>query len=118
MAVLAIRICLTAIGLLSFVGGLLLIGAGGDSAASGVLPLIIGAVLLVAVALEHGRYRSEAAERASEPSGPGGGERSPLPPQFQRTDERFIDPTSGRTMRVWVDARTGERRYQAEDVRA
>jgi len=112
------RLVLAALGLLLFVSGLLLIAAGGADAASGVVPLVIGAVLLVVVAMERNRYRSEAAERGSEPSGPGGGERSPLPPRFQRTDERFIDPTTGRTMRVWLDRRSGERRYQAEDARA
>jgi len=37
-----------------------------------------------------------------------------LEPRFRRTDERFVDPTSGHTMRVYVDPRTGERRYLAE----
>lgn len=33
---------------------------------------------------------------------------------WQRTDEVFVDPTSGRRMRVWVDPRDGERHYVAE----
>jgi hypothetical protein len=30
---------------------------------------------------------------------------------WQRTEEVFVDPTSGRRMRVWVDPSGGERRY-------
>jgi hypothetical protein len=30
------------------------------------------------------------------------------------TTELFVDPTSHRLMRVYVDSRTGERRYKAE----
>ena len=32
----------------------------------------------------------------------------------QPTDEVFIDPETGRRMRVWYDATTGEREYRAE----
>jgi hypothetical protein len=32
-------------------------------------------------------------------------------PRFQPTQEVFHDPRSGRTMRVYVDEMTGERRY-------
>jgi hypothetical protein len=70
---------------------------------------------VIAVALERGRYRSEVAERSDTPAGPGGGETDDrLEPGFQRTNEVFIDPTSGRRMRVWIDAGSGERRYRAE----
>ena len=31
------------------------------------------------------------------------------------TDEVFIDPDSGRRMRVWHDRRTGRREYRPED---
>jgi hypothetical protein len=34
--------------------------------------------------------------------------------RFRRTDELFVDPTTGHTMRVWLDPSTGERRYRAE----
>ena len=30
------------------------------------------------------------------------------------TDERFIDPTSGTPMRVWIDPQSGERIYRPE----
>ena len=48
--------------------------------------------------------------------GPGGGEslNAPMEPRFRRTDELFEDPSSRRTMRVWLDPATGERRYRAE----
>ena len=69
---------------------------------------------IIAVVLERNRYRSEAAERAGAPTGPGGGEEGPLESRFQRTDEVFVDPTSGIRMRVYADLQTGERRYRAE----
>jgi hypothetical protein len=37
-----------------------------------------------------------------------------MEPRFRPTDERFVDPTTGHRMRVYVDPRTGERRYLAE----
>lgn len=33
----------------------------------------------------------------------------------QPTDERFIDPESGRRMRVWYDPTTGKREYRPDD---
>ena len=67
--------------------------------------------------IERNRYRSEAADRSFETTGPGGGEPSAgtLEPRFRPTDERFVDPTTRRRMRVYLDNRTGERRYVAED---
>ncbi|HVB13580.1 MAG TPA: hypothetical protein VNH38_02340 [Candidatus Dormibacteraeota bacterium] len=32
----------------------------------------------------------------------------------QPTDEVFIDPDTGRRMRVWYDQKTGQREYRAE----
>jgi hypothetical protein len=109
-----IRLILAALGILSFVGGLVLVAFGGDAAVVGIWPLLCGGVLLIAIVLERNRYRSEAAERTSEPSGPGGGEPGALAADSSLTTERFIDPTSGRLMRVFIDPQTGERRYQAE----
>ena len=76
----------------------------------------LGVVLVVVVLVERQRYRSEAAEQPFEPAGPGGGEpsgttRTALPARPPRC---FVDPTTGATMRVHVDPRTGERRYVAE----
>jgi len=33
---------------------------------------------------------------------------------WQRTDEVFIDPTTNRRMRVWIDPQDGSRRYVPE----
>jgi hypothetical protein len=77
--------------------------------------VIAGAVVLVAIAIERNRYRSEAAERSFESVGPGGGEPpGRLDSRFRSTDETFVDPTTGVTMRVFVDQGRGERRYVAE----
>jgi hypothetical protein len=77
--------------------------------------LVSGGIVVVAVLVERMRYRSEAAERTGNPPGPGGGESGPIESRFVPTNERFVDPTSGHTMRVFVDANTGERRYRAEE---
>jgi hypothetical protein len=58
---------------------------------------VIGAVLLLAVLVERWRYRP--------PLHSEGGE-------WVETDERFIDPGSGRPMNVLFNPRTGERRYE------
>jgi hypothetical protein len=75
-----------------------------------------GALLLVVVAVERLRYRSEAAERSGATPGPGGGEPAgePLEPRFRPTSEVFIDPATGRRMRVLIDPASGERRYVVE----
>lgn len=75
-----------------------------------------GAFLVIAVAIERQRYRSEPAERSNAAPGPGGGEPAgaALDSRFRATSEVFIDPTSGHRMRVVVDPANGERRYIAE----
>ncbi len=74
-----------------------------------------GAFLVIAVAIERQRYRSDAAERTNAAPGPGGGEPvGAIEPRFRPTNEVFIDPTSGHRMRVVVDPASGERRYVAE----
>ena len=106
------RLVLAGLGILILAAGLAatLAGAG----LSGVWATIIGAGLIVAVVVERNRYRSEDADRAFEPSGPGGGEPTgTIEPRFRPTDELFVDPTTGIQMRVHVDPRTGERRYVA-----
>lgn len=99
---------------------LMLLGIGSLALpAAGLLAFLqlfgFGAFLVVAVAIERQRYRSEAAERSNGAPGPGGGEPAgALEPRFQPTNEVFIDPTTGVRMRVVVDAMSGERRYVAE----
>jgi hypothetical protein len=83
---------------------------------SGLWSTIVGAAILIALVVERNRYRSEATDRSFEAVGPGGGEPvGSLEPRFRPTEETFVDPTTGRRMRVHVDARSGERRYVAED---
>ena len=73
-----------------------------------------GIVLVIVALVEITRYRSEPAEAARIPPGPGGGETVAPEPRFQPTDELFVDPTTQQRMRVYADPRTGERRYVAE----
>jgi hypothetical protein len=111
-----LRSLLLVVGTLMFLAGLVALSAGGIVAVwPGLWLIASGAVLIVVAVLERTRYRSEAAERANEPAGPGGGETpGVVEPRFRPTDEVFVDPTTGRRMRVLLDARTGERRYVAE----
>jgi hypothetical protein len=97
---------------LAFAG---LAATAGGAGISGLWATAMGAALIVAVVIERQRYRSEAADRTFEPSGPGGGEPpGSIEPRFRPTDELFVDPTTSHLMRVHIDPRTGERRYVAE----
>ncbi|MGZ6339005.1 MAG: hypothetical protein ACXWNG_01430 [Candidatus Limnocylindrales bacterium] len=111
------RVLIGTVAGLIFLAGILVTFVGGpESAPAGIPAMFIGGLGIVAVVLERSRYRSQAAEHAADPPGPGGGEVSgPIQPRFQWTAEVFRDPSTGRRMRVYVDPRTGERRYQAED---
>ena len=112
-----VRGALVVVGVLLMLGGLVLIPALGDAGPIPGLEVFgFGAVLVVAVAIERQRYRSDAAERSNAPTGPGGGEPSgaALDSRFKPTTEMFIDPTTGKQMRVLVDPKSGERRYVAE----
>lgn len=113
-----LRVVVLAIGALIFVAGIGLVALpGGAAAGVGIEAIVFGAVLVGAALLERSRYRSSHAEASSAAPGPGGGEPTdrPMESRFRRTDERFIDPTTNHTMRVWMDDATGERRYRAED---
>ena len=107
---------LVVIGLLLMLGGLaLIVGLPSGGAFPGLQLVVFGAFLVVAVAIERQRYRSDHAERTNAAPGPGGGEPAgALDPRFRPTSEVFIDPTSGHRMRVVVDPTSGERRYVAE----
>jgi hypothetical protein len=111
------RVLAAGLGAILVISGLGAVALGPESAPSGVWMFVIGLVLVIASLVERLRYRSETAERSGLPIGPGGGEPTgePLDTRFQRTDEVFIDPTSNRRMRVWLDRTSGERRYRAED---
>ncbi len=77
----------------------------------------IGIACIVGTLIERVRYRSDATDRAGLPTGKAGGEPAGtrLDPRFRRSDEVFVDPTSGHRMRVWLDPSNGERRYLTED---
>jgi hypothetical protein len=109
-----VRIIVGTLGALLLIGGVLLAFAFPFAFVGAFWMIVTGSVLLIAVLIEVTRYRSEHAERTKASPGPGGGETAPPAAPFQRTDEVFIDPTSQRRMRVYMDPRTGERRYFAE----
>ena len=111
-----VRLALGGVGVLLLIGGVA-IGVTTGIPGNGffAIEMILGGVIFMVVAVvEISRYRSSSAELGHETPGPGGGEPGPLDGRFRRTDEVFVDPTSKRTMRVFVDANTGERRYVAE----
>lgn len=65
-----------------------------------VIPLLVvaGLVVLFVVSLFASRYRE-----------------SPVPAgDWTRTDEVFVDPSTGRRMRVWVDPADSTRHYVPE----
>ena len=66
--------------------------------APGWQALVIGAIVLIATLFERWRYRR--IEQASNG-------------RWQRTDEQFIDPSTGDPVEVMFDPSTGERRYVA-----
>jgi hypothetical protein len=111
-----IRGAIVVFGVLTMLAGLASIVAVPDVGVAGLWTVAVGAFLVVVPLLERQRYRSEAAEKAREAPGPGGGELrdGALEPRFRPTAEVFVDPTTGHRMRVLVDPRTGERRYVAE----
>jgi hypothetical protein len=106
-----VRVLMAFVGALMLIGGLVAIVSGSPAAFGGLWLVATGGVLLIGVALERLRYRSEQADRVgARPESLD----SPMEPRFRRTDEFFEDPTSRRRMRVWLDPTTGERRYRAE----
>ena len=112
MTSLIVRVAVAIVSLLLLIWGLQAIAAGDVGA---WLWLFMGVVGLVAVLFERVRYRSDAAERATR-RGPdlGGAESEPPGDPFEPTGEEFLDPTTRRRTRVYVDPSTGERRYHAE----
>jgi hypothetical protein len=104
---------LVALGCLALIAwGLATIAA--DNPSDGMWGVLGGGAGLLALAFERSRYRSEASERGAAAPGPGGGEPAAPGAPFEPTPEVFIDPTSGLRMRVYLDPRSGERRYVAE----
>jgi cell division protein FtsW (lipid II flippase) len=91
----ALRLIVGAFGAVMVATGLLLFAAGGEAAWSGAYALVVGAVAVATALFERSRYARTT--RAQE--------------RLRATDERFIDPTSGQRIRVWIDPASGERTY-------
>jgi hypothetical protein len=112
-----VRGALVVFGFFLMVAGIGVIAAlPGDGVIPGLEMVGFGGFLVVIVAVERHRYRSESAEATNAPVGPGGGEPAgaQLEARFRPTAELFLDPTTGRRMRVLIDPASGERRYVAE----
>lgn len=60
--------------------------------------VVITAVVLVWVFFHQGGYKRDPLT-------------APPGPDWVKTEERFVDPTSGETLDVWFHPRTGERAY-------
>jgi hypothetical protein len=112
----ASRVLIFVFAVLLGVGGLLAIASGElGGVIGGIAMLGSAAAIVLATQYERMRYHSEAAEGISAPGGPGGEAATvALDPRFRPTAEVFVDPSSGRRMRVYADGTTGERRYRAE----
>ena len=110
-----LRIVIGVVSLLLLLAGLAVLAFGSVPGISGLWLMVLGGAGLIAVAFERTRYRSEADERSWDSVGGAGMEERPLDPRFRATDERFVDPTTRRRLRVWSDASTGERRYRLDE---
>jgi hypothetical protein len=113
VALVVARVLVGGLGVLMILGGLALAATGrpGANLFSALFLLVPGAVMIAAVFLERTRYRSLHAEQTGDGHGPGGGETQRPDGRFRPTDERFVDPTTGVPMQVWIDPSSGERRY-------
>jgi hypothetical protein len=92
-----VRAALYVIGGLLVVGGIALAVIGCFPAAAGVAGW--GVILIIGLLIERWRYKPLAEQR------PG--------PEWTATDERFVDPETGKLVTVYFHAATGERRYVA-----
>lgn len=110
-----LRIIVGACSALLVAAGIGVIIFGGPAGPAGLWLVATGVVGLVAVLLERTRYRSEDAELRGQDPGIAGVDADPLDPRFRPTDERFVDPTTRRAVRVWVDPASGERRYRLDE---
>jgi hypothetical protein len=70
------------------------------STGGGLMLLIFGVLMMVTAVLEpiYGRAGAQ-----------------PLDRRWQTTDERFVDPETGKLVTAWFDPQSGERRYVEEN---
>jgi hypothetical protein len=95
-----VRLLVAVVATLMLLGGLAAIIAG--FRLEGLYVAGLGAAGLVVVLLERRRYGSEPNE-AQAPT-----------EHLRRTDEVFVDPTTGQRTRVWIDPQSGRRIYRPE----
>jgi hypothetical protein len=91
-----LRAVVIAVGAILTCAGIVLIACGAH--VPGWQALAVGVIVLIGTLFERWRYR-----RIEKP--PNG--------NWQRTEEQFIDPSSGEQIEVMFDPRTGERLYVA-----
>ncbi len=94
-----LRGILFALGTGALIGGTWLLAVGGPPPAITWL-IVLGLILTLGIAYERVRYKTLARHRP----GPG----------WQRTEERFVDPETGRKVTVYFRATDGERMYVEE----
>jgi hypothetical protein len=67
--------------------------------APGAQLLVVGAIVSIGVVVERWRYRNQARPDAD----------------WEATSERFVDPSTGKRVRVEYDSKSGSRRYVSDD---
>ena len=110
------RVLIAAFCVLFIVGAVAILVNAREAWVVAVLLILMAVGGFAALVLERTRYRSARAEPPPGQARSPGGERpdQPIGHTFEATDEIFVDPTSGRRMRVFQDPSTGERRYRPE----
>ncbi len=91
-----LRLLVLLLGVGLSLAGLLILATHGDTGA-GIEALVLGLLVLIGTWFERLRY--------------GESDTPPTGPDWERTDESFIDPGSGRPMVVYQHRRSGKRRY-------
>jgi len=76
--------------------------------------IIIAVVIVGFVTALFGLDRYRGSRKSSAGSADGAGGPGNAGSAAQPTDEVFIDPETGRKMRVWYDQRSGQREYRPE----
>ncbi len=90
-----LRAIVALFGLCLIAGGIVMLLAAGAGGAS-VVPMFMGALIVIGTIFEARRYRAKSSAPAS---------------AWQQTGERFVDPTSGKLLEVRYNPETGEREY-------
>jgi len=94
-----LRLVIFALGCVGLCLGALILLLGGP-VSPGISLLVLGLILALGIAYERVRYKAHA------PRAPG--------PGWQKTEERFIDPETGRPVTVYFRPTDGERMYVEE----